>query len=228
MRNLGLLLLRLTMGSLVAGHGAQKLFGWFEGPGWRGTATAMESMHMMPGELWGTLAGAAEFAGGSLTALGLLDPIGPVAAIGAMSMATAKAHWGKPIWAAKGGAELPVTNIAAAAAILLAGRGTLSLDALLGIKLPRWIAVPGLAIAAGTVYTGVTGELPLPKEWQDRLRQQLPVWQRQAQDLLTTAGPAATGMPSSPTATPPQTAATATDSSGDRREQERPNVASTL
>jgi uncharacterized membrane protein YphA (DoxX/SURF4 family) len=33
MKNLALLCLRLTVGTLMAGHGAQKLFGWFEGPG---------------------------------------------------------------------------------------------------------------------------------------------------------------------------------------------------
>jgi len=36
-------------------------------------------------------------------------------------MATAKAHWGKPIWVPSGGAELPVTNIAAALALMLTG-----------------------------------------------------------------------------------------------------------
>jgi putative oxidoreductase len=169
MSSLAKLILRLTTGGLLAGHGAQKLFGWFDGPGWRNTANWMESMNLRPGEVWGTLAGAAEFGGGALMALGLLDPIGPVAAIGGMSMATAKAHWGKPIWVTKGGAELPVTNIAVATALILSGSGKLSLDALFGTHLPRWIAVPGLALVGATVYTGVRGELPLPAEARARL-----------------------------------------------------------
>ncbi len=37
MVNLALLVLRLTLGLLLAGHGAQKLFGWFGSYGLEGT-----------------------------------------------------------------------------------------------------------------------------------------------------------------------------------------------
>ncbi len=43
MRDLGLLILRLTLGGLLAGHGAQKLFGMFEGHGIEGTGGFFES-----------------------------------------------------------------------------------------------------------------------------------------------------------------------------------------
>ena len=36
--DLGLLLLRLVVGGLLFGHGAQKLFGWFGGYGLAGTS----------------------------------------------------------------------------------------------------------------------------------------------------------------------------------------------
>ena len=35
--DIGLLLLRLTIGLTLAAHGAQKLLGWFGGPGFDGT-----------------------------------------------------------------------------------------------------------------------------------------------------------------------------------------------
>jgi putative oxidoreductase len=153
---MALLVLRLVTGGLIAGHGAQKLFGWFGGYGLKGTSGWLESMGLKPGRPWAYLAGGSEFGGGLLTLLGFLNPLGPIASIGAMSMATAKAHWGKPIWVTSGGAELPVTNIAAALAVALAGPGKLSLDRTLGIKLPRrLLLIPGLALTAAAVATGV-------------------------------------------------------------------------
>src|SRR4051812_41444607 len=103
MKNAGLLILRLIFGGLLAGHGAQKLFGWFEGPGIAGTTGMMEKMNMQPAKRWALLAGLSEFGGGVLSLLGFLNPLGSLAAIGAMSMAAAKVHWNKPIWSTKGG-----------------------------------------------------------------------------------------------------------------------------
>lgn len=156
MLSFGLLVLRLIFGALMAGHGAQKLFGWFGGPGLKGTTGWMESMGMRPGKPWAFLAGASEFGGGALTLLGFLNPFGPLGSIGAMAMATAKVHRGKPIWVTSGGAELPVTNIAIALALAVAGPGKYSLDCALNLRLPRrLILVPGLLLAAGSVAYGV-------------------------------------------------------------------------
>ena len=87
MSNLATLILRVVLGSLLAGHGAQKLFGSFEGPGLEGTAGFMEMLGLRPGRPWAVLAGLSEFGGGVLTTLGLLHPVGPVGVIGAMAMA---------------------------------------------------------------------------------------------------------------------------------------------
>jgi putative oxidoreductase len=160
MGDLGIMVLRDTLGGLMAGHGAQKLFGWFGGHGFEGTKGWLESMGLQPGHLWATMAGASEFGGGLLTALGFLYPLGPVATIGAMGMATAKVHWGKPIWVTSGGAELPVTNIAIALALILTGPGKYSLDNLLGIKLPRWIAAPALLAVAAAIAAALQGGEP--------------------------------------------------------------------
>jgi putative oxidoreductase len=144
MRDLARLIVRLVVGGLLAGHGAQKLFGWFEGPGPEGTRGMMASLDLHPPHRWAFLAGASEFGGGILTALGALNPLGPLGIMGAMSMATAKVHLGKPIWASASGAELPVTNFAAALALTLAGPGRYSIDHMLGIRLPRWVGLAGL------------------------------------------------------------------------------------
>jgi putative oxidoreductase len=151
--DLGLLVLRLAVGGLLAGHGAQKLFGAFGGNGLQGTAGWLESMGLKPGDRWALLAGLSEFGGGMMTALGFLHPLGPIATTGAMSLAAFHVHAGKPIWNTEGGAELPVTNMSAAVALALAGPGRLSLDELLGIHLPREVGVlAALGVAAGFGY----------------------------------------------------------------------------
>ena len=139
----------------MAGHGAQKLFGWFGGPGLKGTAKWLESIGLTPGQ-WSAMAAAlSEFGGGTLTMLGFLDPLGPVATLGSMAMATAKVHWGKPIWVNAGGAEYPLVNMAIATALILAGPGTYSLDEALGTSLPRWVAIPSVALVAAGVALGL-------------------------------------------------------------------------
>jgi putative oxidoreductase len=58
MGNLAALLLRVVLGGLMAGHGAQKLFGWWGGYGLDGTSAWLESMGLRPGRPWAVLAGA--------------------------------------------------------------------------------------------------------------------------------------------------------------------------
>jgi len=174
MGNLAALVLRVALGGLMAGHGAQKLFGSFGGPGLQGTSGFMEMLGLKPGRPWAVLAGLSEFGGGVLTLLGFLSPLGPLGVIGSMSMATTKAHWGKPIWVTSGGAELPITNIAAALALILNGPGRISLDRSLGVRLPGWLAPVGLvAILLTVLYGGIGAPEPPSEEPQDEAREEL-------------------------------------------------------
>ncbi|MFN8621452.1 MAG: DoxX family protein [Chloroflexota bacterium] len=172
--DLALLLLRAVVGGLLAGHGAQKLFGAYGGPGVEGTTRMMGGLGLQPARPMALAAGASELGGGALTAAGLLGPFGPLAGIGAMSVAATTAHAGKPIWATKGGAELPVTNLAVLAALLVAGNGRLALDRILGIRVPAWLAIPGLAgvvVAMTAARTGGgEGEERGPASDQDATR----------------------------------------------------------
>jgi putative oxidoreductase len=106
-----------------------------------------------------------------LTLLGLFNPVGPLSVIGAMSMATATAHKGKPIWVTEGGAELPVLNIATAMALMLNGPDRYSLDRALGIRLPRWLAPLGLVAVLVTVFYASSGDQAPPQ--QDEAREDL-------------------------------------------------------
>lgn len=134
--DLGLLIIRVVVGLLVAGHGAQKLFGWFGGYGLRGTAGWMGSMGLRPAVPWTLLAGGSEFGGGLLLALGLLSPLGPLGVIAAMLTAIILVHWPK-VWASDNGMEYPLVNAAAALGVGLAGPGAHALDSALGISLPE-------------------------------------------------------------------------------------------
>ena len=178
------LIVRLAQGTLMAGHGAQKLFGSFGGPGLEGTSGFMEMLGMRPGRPWAYLAGLSEFGGGVLTALGLLNPLGPLGIIGSMSMATRKAHWDKPVWVTEGGAELPLLNIAVSTALMIREPDGYSLDRLLGIRLPLWVGPLGLVGVILTVlYTELEADEPpeqdeevqegAQEEAQDEAREEL-------------------------------------------------------
>jgi putative oxidoreductase len=188
MVNLGLLVLRLVFGTLMMGHGSQKLFGWFKGPGVQGTASWMESMGMRPGKFWAVLAGGTEFGGGLLTALGFLNPLGPLATFAAMSMAAVKAHWGKPIWVSQGGAEYAITNAGISSALMATGPGEYSLDRLLRLRLPRWLVLPGLVgIGASIAYAMWGNRLPQAQAIQGWVQPRLQSAQQTVQQSARTA-----------------------------------------
>lgn len=68
MRNAGLLGLRLTLGGHLATHGAQKLFGAFDGPGLKPVAGHFDSA-CSPGAAMAALAAGSELFGGILSAV---------------------------------------------------------------------------------------------------------------------------------------------------------------
>ena len=163
MGDLGLLVLRLVTGGLLAGHGAQKAFGAFGGYGFQGVVGWLESLGLKPAQAWAGMVVAGELGGGALTALGLANPLGPILASSAMAMAWAKGHAGEPIWASEGGAELPLTNIAVTTAMAMTGPSRYSLDNLLGIRVPGWMTTLTVLGSLGTVIYGMMAQ-PEPSE----------------------------------------------------------------
>jgi len=130
--NIGLLLLRLAVGLTVAAHGAQKLFGWFGGPGLDGTGQFFEMIGFRTGRRHATMAGLGEVVGGLLLTLGLLTPLGAAAVIIVMIVAIFPVHINKGFFGQNGGYEYNLLLATAALTIALTGPGSLSLDALLG------------------------------------------------------------------------------------------------
>jgi putative oxidoreductase len=129
---LGLFIIHVTVGVLLAGHGAQKLFGWFGGHGPEGTGGFMESLGMRPGRPMALAAGASEFGGGILLALGLATPLAAAVIGSTMLVAALTAHAGKGPWATNGGWELPLTYATVAIGLAFNGAGQWSLDQAIG------------------------------------------------------------------------------------------------
>jgi len=146
--SLGLLILRLVAGLTLAAHGAQKLFGWFGGPGFTRMAQGFETQRFKPVWLWACLVILGELGGGLSLALGFLTPLGAAGGFGTMFMAIFKSHWKNGFWNSKRGLEFPLSLLAAAVAIGLTGPGNYSLDALFGIALPDTLLFCILAVAA--------------------------------------------------------------------------------
>jgi putative oxidoreductase len=162
----GLFVLRVVVGLLFVGHGAQKLFGWFGGDGLFGTADFLRSLGLRRALLWAVVGGLTELVGGLLLALGLLMPLGPLAIIAVMLVATVTVHWTNGLWAENGGFELPLTNMAIALALALSGPGAFALDTALGIALPMPGTVIGCAVlvvlGVGLVLASRSGSDAVP------------------------------------------------------------------
>lgn len=145
--DIALLVFRLVVGLTLAGHGAQKLFGWFAGPGLERVLLSFKSMGYRPAWFWTALAIVGEVGGGLSLALGFLTPLGAAGIFGAMVMAS-KSHWKNGFWLQKGGYEYPLVLVAASLTIGLIGPGRYALDTLLGISLPEVLLFSILAGAA--------------------------------------------------------------------------------
>lgn len=154
-RDLGLLLLRLGAGGVLAAHGAQKLFGWFGGHGLEGTGQFMESVGYAPGKASATAAGLAEAGGGVLLALGLATPAAGAAAAGAMAGASA-VHAPNGFFNQGGGYEYAATLALTAAGLAITGPGRLSLDHALGHTVNQnWMVPTALGVTAAVTATVV-------------------------------------------------------------------------
>jgi putative oxidoreductase len=149
--DLALLVLRLVVGLLFVGHGAQKLFGAFGGGGLDGTAGMFDNIGLRPGWLHARAAGTAEFAGGALLALGLFTPFAAAVLIAVMTAAVIKVHAPNGIWNTNQGYEFNLVMAAVLFALAGVGAGAWSLD------IPFGFDLNGTAWAIGALVLGVIG-----------------------------------------------------------------------
>jgi putative oxidoreductase len=131
MRPYGPAALRLCVGAVFLAHGAQKLFGVWDGPGIDGTTALLASLGLTPAYPLAILAAVAEFVGGVLLVLGGLTRwVAPVLIV-EVGVAVWKVNYlnGFFLSAAGGpGVEYRLVVIGALLCLTLTGPGAFSVD----------------------------------------------------------------------------------------------------
>ncbi|MET7755233.1 DoxX family membrane protein [Streptomyces sp. NPDC005389] len=145
----GILILRLLVGLLVAGHGVQKISSHLGGKGLEGGTEEFRADGFRGGALTALAAGGGQIGSGLLLAAGLLTPLAATGTVGVMTVAlTVKRHNG--LWVQNDGYEYPLVLIGTAVA-LATGPGAWSADAALGLTpYPLWWAALALASGLGS------------------------------------------------------------------------------
>lgn len=121
--------IRLALAAVFIAHGSQKVLGTFNGPGFKTYVSGNTPFGFMrPARLWLAAAAFSEFAGGIAIGLGFLTRVGAFFIACVMITAIAGVHWPGGFFAANRGYEYPMTLLAMALGLLIAGGGQASVD----------------------------------------------------------------------------------------------------
>ena len=156
-QDLGLVLLRLTLGAVFIAHGLQKVFGWWGGQGLDGFRTTLaEAGYQHAGVLTYVGAGT-QIAAGVLLVLGHFTPLAAAAALGFLVNSlvvefTSQRQDGAVVIFGSAGAEYLLVLTVLAAAVILCGPGRYGFDAGRG-----WARRPFIGSAAVLVLGAVGG-----------------------------------------------------------------------
>ncbi|MDQ1735676.1 MAG: putative oxidoreductase [Pseudonocardiales bacterium] len=143
--DLGLLALRIGIGGTFIAHGTQTLCGWLAGPGLDVTAARFEQLGIRPRRVNALVAGLAEAGGGALLATGLATPAASATSAGTVVIASSTPT-SPGFFTGDTVASFHATLGSSAAALCLAGPGTLSLDHALGHRFNRnWVRAVAFA-----------------------------------------------------------------------------------
>lgn len=167
--DLGLFILRVTVGVLLTLRGLQKLFGLFNGPGIDGMTATLTEAGFEQARLLAIAGGAVELVGGIMLVVGLATPMAVAGLLGLVGLIIAITMTGSEPVPLLGettrGLEASVLYAAALLALLFTGPGRWALDRKWGWShRPRFSGIIWLVIVAvivGLVWYFLNGTNPL-------------------------------------------------------------------
>ncbi|MBI4243962.1 MAG: DoxX family protein [Planctomycetes bacterium] len=127
-KDFGPLFLRIALAAIFIYHGSQKLFGIFDGPGIKGTASMFSYLGLEPATILAIMTGVVEFAGGICCLVGIFTRIAVVALTGIMFIAIVYVHGKNGFNLMNGGFEYNFAIICMCASLMISGAGPMSID----------------------------------------------------------------------------------------------------
>lgn len=127
--------IRLALGTIMFAHGAQNVLGWWGGPGlnqWTNQTAPFSEMR--PSWLWMGAAALSQLIGGPMVVIGLYTRIGAFFIACVMLVAILGVHWRSGFFIKDGGFEYALSLLGMAAALLIHGGGSGSIDSQMGGK----------------------------------------------------------------------------------------------
>ncbi|MFC3499955.1 DoxX family protein [Micromonospora krabiensis] len=162
----GLLILRLVIGLLFAGHGIQKISHRLGGDGIEGGAAEFRADGFRGGRLTAAAAGLGQIGAGLLLIAGALIPLAATIAAGVMTVAIT-VKWRNGLWVQHNGYEYPLILLILPAVLALTGPGRWSVDQTWGLLpwAPWWSAAAvGLGLASGLMTRAILARPSLDPE----------------------------------------------------------------
>jgi putative oxidoreductase len=156
--DLSLLILQLGVGLTFAAHGAQKVFGWWGGPGLERWEGAMAHMGFRPPRVFALISALVELVGGLLLAAGFLTPLAAAALVAQTVVIIGHVHWPNGFFNTQSGIEFPLVLGIGAAAVGIGGPSAMSVDAALGLTVDP--VVRGALLVLGAVAGLVALAIP--------------------------------------------------------------------
>ena len=161
--DIGILIVRLAIGLTFAAHGAQKVLGWWGGPGFAGWTGGIARMGLRPARLWAAISAGIELFGGLLLALGFLTPIASAFLVAQSSYIVLRVHLPRGFWNSGGGIEFPLQLLAGSLLVVATGPGAIAIDPALGVDLGVWWRAGSLAVAVVGALIAMAIARPRPQ-----------------------------------------------------------------